>query len=44
MGFIAMVYTVVAINFFRNSEVGLGVSFIGYAIGNIGLILATIKI
>jgi len=44
MGFIAIVYFVVAVNFFRNSEMGFGLSFVGYAIGNIGLILAALKI
>jgi hypothetical protein len=44
MGSIAFVYLVVAVNFFRSNELGLGVSFIGYSIGNIGLILATLKI
>jgi hypothetical protein len=44
MGFIAFVYLVVAINFFRNNEIGFGLSFIGYVIGNIGLILAALKI
>lgn len=44
MGGIAVVYAVVAINFFRSSEIGFGVSFVGYAIGNIGLILAALKI
>jgi hypothetical protein len=44
MGAIALVYLFVAINFFRTSEIGFGVSFIGYAVGNIGLILAALKI
>jgi len=44
MGFIAFVYLVVAINFFRSNEIGFGLSFIGYAIGNLGLILAALKI
>jgi len=44
MGFIAIVYFIVAFNFFRNSEIGFGVAFIGYVIGNIGLILAALKI
>lgn len=42
MGFIAVVYAVVAINFFRTDQTGFGISFLGYAIGNIGLILAAI--
>jgi len=44
MGFIAIVYFIVAINFFRDNEIGFGLSFIGYVIGNIGLILAALKI
>jgi len=44
MGFIALVYLIVAVNFFRTSEIGFGLSFIGYAVGNIGLILAALKI
>ena len=44
MGCIAVVYFIVAVNFFRNNEIGFGVSFLGYVIGNIGLILAALKI
>ena len=44
MGFIAFVYFIVAINFFRNNEIGFGLSFLGYVVGNIGLILAALKI
>ena len=44
MGLIAIVYFVVAVNFFRNNEIGFGLAFISYASGNIGLILAALKI
>jgi len=44
MGFIAVVYSLVAFNFFRGSQLGFGIAFIGYTIGNIGLILAALGI
>jgi len=36
---IGVVYTVVAIDLLRTGQTGLGIAFIGYAIGNIGLFL-----
>ena len=44
MGAIAVVYGIVATKFFIDGRIGLGVSFVGYAIGNIGLVLEVFKI
>jgi hypothetical protein len=37
---IGIVYLVVAVDLFRKGQVGLGLAFIGYFIGNCGLGLA----
>lgn len=34
---IGVVYTVVAFDLLRHGSIGLGIAFVGYAIGNIGL-------
>lgn len=34
---IGAVYMVVALDHFRKGDIGLGIAFIGYSIGNIGL-------
>jgi hypothetical protein len=44
IGFIGIVYTIVAINFFRDGQIGMGVSFIGYTLGNVGLVMVTLKL
>ena len=44
IGFIGVVYTIVAINFFKDGQVGMGVSFVGYALGNVGLVIVTLKL
>jgi hypothetical protein len=44
IGFIGFVYTIVAINFFRDGQIGMGVSFIGYTLGNVGLVMVTLKL
>lgn len=44
IGAIAVVYSIVATKFFVDGRIGLGVSFIGYAIGNVGLVLEVFKI
>ena len=44
IGAIAIVYSIVASKFFIDGRIGLGLSFIGYAIGNIGLVLEVFKI
>jgi len=36
---IGVVYTVVAVDFIRKGQIGLGIAFIGYAIGNVGLFI-----
>jgi hypothetical protein len=37
IAFIGVVYTVVAVNLFMTGKTGLGIAFIGYALGNVGL-------
>ena len=39
---IGIVYTIVATKFMLDGRVGLGISFIGYAFGNIGLVIETL--
>lgn len=38
---IGVVYLIVAADLFYKGQIGLGISFIGYALGNVGLCLAT---
>lgn len=37
IAFIGVVYTVVAVQLLITGKTGLGIAFIGYAIGNVGL-------
>jgi len=37
---IGIVYSVVAVDLLRAGNLGLGIAFVGYAIGNVGLYLA----
>ena len=37
---IGVVYLVVSIQLFLEGKVGLGIAFLGYAIGNVGLYMA----
>jgi hypothetical protein len=39
IGCVGVVYLYVAIQFFIKGQVGMGVSFLGYSIGNVGLIM-----
>lgn len=39
IAFIGVVYTIVAINLLVTGKVGLGIAFIGYALGNVGLFM-----
>jgi hypothetical protein len=39
---IGVVYAIVATKFMLDGRMGLGISFIGYAIGNIGLVIETL--
>lgn len=36
---IGVVYLVVAVDLLRKGQIGLGIAFIGYALGNVGLYL-----
>ena len=40
IAFIGVVYGWVAIDLLRNGNMGLGIAFAGYALGNVGLYLA----
>lgn len=40
---VGIVYTVVAIDLLLKGNVGLGVAFVGYALGNVGLYLEAAK-
>ena len=44
IGFIGIVYTVVAIQFFMKGQIGMGISFLGYALGNVGLVMVTLQL
>lgn len=37
---IGLVYAVVAVDLLRRGNLGLGIAFVGYSIGNVGLYLA----
>ena len=39
IAFIGVVYTIVAVNLLMTGKVGLGIAFIGYALGNVGLFM-----
>lgn len=38
------VYAVVAFDLIRSGNVGLGIAFVGYSIGNIGLTMEAMKV
>jgi hypothetical protein len=42
IGFIGIVYAVVAVSLFLEGKTGLAISFAGYVIGNIGLAMAAL--
>jgi hypothetical protein len=44
IGFIGCVYTFVAIQFFMKGQIGMGISFLGYALGNVGLVMVTLQL
>lgn len=43
IGFIGLVYAIVAGDLLWRGNMGLGIAFIGYAIGNIGLTMEAMK-
>jgi len=43
IGVIGLVYLFVAIQFIMKGQVGLGISFLGYALGNVGLVMVTLQ-
>jgi hypothetical protein len=44
IGFIGIVYTIIAIQFFMKGQIGMGISFLGYALGNVGLVMVTLQL
>ena len=40
---IGIVYAIVAADLLINDKIGLGIAFVGYAIGNIGLTMEALK-
>jgi len=44
IGFIGCVYLFVAIQFFMKGQVGMAISFLGYALGNVGLVMVTLQL
>jgi len=40
---VGVVYTVVAVDLLLKGNIGLGIAFIGYALGNVGLYLEAAK-
>ena len=43
IGGIGAVYLFVALQFFTKGQVGMGISFLGYALGNVGLVMVTLQ-
>jgi len=43
IGMIGIVYFYVGITFIMKGQVGMGISFLGYALGNVGLVLVTLQ-
>lgn len=41
---IGLVYTAVATKFFLDGQIGMGISFLGYALGNVGLVMVTLQL
>ena len=43
IGFIGIIYLFVAVQFIMKGQVGMGISFLGYALGNVGLVMVTLQ-
>lgn len=43
IGGIGFVYLFVAVQFFIKGQTGMGISFLGYALGNVGLVMVTLQ-
>jgi len=43
IGVVGIVYTVVAIDLLIKGSTGLGIAFVGYALGNVGLYMEAAK-
>ena len=43
IGGIGLVYLFVAVQFFIKGQTGMGISFLGYALGNVGLVMVTLQ-
>lgn len=44
IGFIGIIYAIVAAKFFVQGQVGMGITYIGYAIGNVGLVMLALQL
>ena len=44
IGGIGILYTIVAVQFFMKGQIGMGLSFLGYALGNVGLVMVTLQL
>lgn len=44
IAFIGLVYTAVSVKFFLEGQYGMGISFLGYALGNVGLVMVTLQL
>ena len=43
IGVVGIVYTVVAVDLLMKGSTGLGIAFVGYALGNVGLYMEAAK-
>jgi hypothetical protein len=43
IGIIGLVYLYVGVDFILKGQVGMGISFLGYALGNVGLVIVTLQ-
>jgi hypothetical protein len=43
IGMIGLVYLYVGVDFILKGQVGMGISFLGYALGNVGLVIVTLQ-
>lgn len=42
IGLVGVVYVVVAINLYSKGQMGMAIAFVGYALGNLGLLLTSL--
>ena len=44
IGFIGIIYAIVAVKFFLQGQPAMGITYIGYAVGNIGLVMLALQL